>query len=71
MKFVPVAYESIAEFTPCNVKLKLRGLNFISVTSGGNRGRGFHMYELICIYINETMKYSVNHDKIVVKSAEF
>ena len=40
---VPVAYDSIAELILCNVKLKLRDLTFITVTSGGNsRGRGFH-----------------------------
>ena len=42
---VPVAYDSIAELIICNVKLKLRGLKFKTVTSGGNsRGRGLHMY---------------------------
>ena len=41
---VPVAYDSIAELTICNVNLKLRGLKFKTVTSGGNsRGRGYHM----------------------------
>ena len=42
---VPVAYDSIAQLILCNVMLKLRGLKFKTVTSGGNnRGRGFHMY---------------------------
>ena len=42
---VPVAYDSIAELILCNVKFKLRGLKFKTVTSGGNsRGRGFNMY---------------------------
>ena len=42
---VPVAYDSIAELILCNVKLKLIGLTFKPVTSGGDsRGRGFHMY---------------------------
>ena len=45
MQDVPVAYDSIADLILCNVKLKLRGLKFKTVTSGGNsRGRGFHMY---------------------------
>ena len=44
-KVVPVAYDSIAELILCNVKLKLRGLYFKTVTSRGyGRGRGFHMY---------------------------
>ena len=55
-KFVPVAYDSIAEMILCNVTLKLRGLKFKTVTFGGN-GRGFDMYSFICVYINETMKY--------------
>ncbi len=33
---VPVAYDSIAELIICNVLLKLRGLTFKTVTSGGN-----------------------------------
>ena len=42
---VPVVYDSIAELVLCNVKLKLRGFKFKTVTSGGDsRGRGFHMY---------------------------
>ena len=42
---VPVAYDSVAELILCNVKFKLRGLKFKTVTSGGNsRGRGFNMY---------------------------
>ena len=42
---VPVAYDSIAELILCNVKFKLRGLKFKTVTPGGNsRGRGFNMY---------------------------
>ena len=42
---VPVAYDSIAELIFCNVKLKVRGLKFKTVTSGGNsRGRGFTVY---------------------------
>ena len=42
---VPVAYDSIAELILCNVTLKLRGLTFKTVTSGGDsRGRGFHTY---------------------------
>ena len=42
---VPVAYDSIAELILYNVKLRLRGLKFKTVTSGGSsRGRGFHMY---------------------------
>ena len=42
---VPVAYDSIAKLIICNVKLKVRGLKFKTVTSGGNsRGRGFNMY---------------------------
>ena len=42
---VPVPYDSIAEVILCNVKLKLIGLKFKTVTSGGNsRGRGFHVY---------------------------
>ena len=42
---VPVAYDAIAELILCNVKLKLRGLKFKTVTSGGNgRGGGFNMY---------------------------
>ena len=32
---VPVAYDSIAELILCNVKFKLRGLKFKTVTSGG------------------------------------
>ena len=41
-KFVPVVYNSIAEMIICNVKLKLRGLPFKTVTSDGNsRGRCF------------------------------
>ena len=69
---VPVAYASIAEFILCNVKLKLRGVKFKSVTSGGNsRGRGVNMYSFVCVYINDTMTYCVNHDKIIVYSAEF
>ena len=34
---VPVAYDSIAELILCNVTLKLRGLKFKTVTSGGDR----------------------------------
>ena len=69
---VPVAYDSIAELILCKVKFKLRGLKFKTVTSGGNsRGRGFNMYQFICVYINEPMNYFVNHDKIIVYSAEF
>ena len=42
---VPVAHDSIAELIICNVTLKLRGLKFKTVTSGGDsRGRGFHIY---------------------------
>ena len=56
-----VSGNSIAEWIVCNVTIKLRGLKFKTVTSGGNsRGRDFH------IFINETMRYSVNHDQIVV-----
>ena len=41
---VPVAYDSIAELILCNVTLKLRGLKFKTVTSGGDsRGRDFHI----------------------------
>ena len=36
---VPDAYDSIAEFILCNVKLKLRGLKFKTVTSGGDTWR--------------------------------
>ena len=44
---VPVAYDSIAELILCNVKLKLRGVKFKTVTSGGNTGdRGFHIIHL-------------------------
>ena len=61
-KFVPVAYDSIAEKNICNVKLKMRGLKFKMVTFDGNSGgRGFEMYYFICVYINDTMTYSVNH----------
>ena len=49
---VPVAYDSIAELIFCNITPKLRGLKFKTVTSGGDsRGRGFHMYLFICVYI--------------------
>ena len=42
---VPVAYDSIAELILCNGTLKLRGLKFKTVTSGGySRGRDFHIY---------------------------
>ena len=43
---------------------------FTTVTSGRNTG-GSDMYSFIWVYINETIKYFVNHDKIVVYSAEF
>ena len=39
---VPVAHDSIAELIFCNVTLKLRGLKFKTVTSGGD-SRGFHI----------------------------
>ena len=43
-KFVPVAHYSIAEMIICNVKLKLRGLKFKTMTFGGNSGdRGSDM----------------------------
>ena len=48
---VPVAYYSIAELIICNVKFKLRGLKFKTVTSGGNSrddGRGSNQAILPC-----------------------
>ena len=43
-KFVPVAYDSIAEMIICNVKLTLRCIKCKTVTYVGNsRGRGFDM----------------------------
>ena len=67
--FQNFANDSIVEMILCNIKIKLRGLKLKTITSGGNN-RGFDM----CIHssaINETMKYTVNHDKMVVYSTEF
>ena len=66
-KCVRVSYDSIAKkMIICNVTLRLGGLRFQTVTSGGNSGgRGFDRR----FFINEIMNYSVKHDKIVLGSS--